>query len=147
MPPVVLDILKYLFLFLIFLFLARAVRAMYLEIAGPRTRAEPRSAGPLPKIGRPPEKMAVVAPDEKPRTFDVGDELLIGRSEKCQVVITDVYASQIHARVFRRDGQVFIEDMGSTNGTYLNDKKVKATLPVNRGDRGRIGKTELEFRK
>jgi predicted component of type VI protein secretion system len=152
MPEAVLDILKYFFLFLIFLFLARAVKAMILEISGPRAARSmaPPVAGvaPAPRpAGRAPEKMAVTAPGSKPRMFDIGDELIIGRADKCHVVIGDSYASQIHARVFRRQDAVYIEDMGSTNGTYLNRKKVTAPMQVNRGDTARIGKTEMEFRR
>lgn len=148
MPELILAILKYLFLLLIFIFLARAVRAMYLEVAGTRAgpgrddaEARPRAAA------KPPEKVTVVGADGKPRTFDLDEELIIGRADKCQIVITDPYASQVHARIFRRANGIFIEDMGSTNGTYLNKKRVGSPLAVNRGDRARIGKTTLEFRR
>ncbi len=152
MPEAVLDILKYFFLFLIFLFLARAVKAMLLEISGPRAQrggaVVPAGVGTAPRpAGRAPEKMAVTAPGSKPRMFDIRDELIIGRADKCHVVISDSYASQIHARVFRRQDAVYIEDMGSTNGTYLNRKKVTSPMQVNRGDTARIGKTEMEFRR
>ncbi|MGH2705757.1 MAG: FHA domain-containing protein [Actinomycetota bacterium] len=155
MPELVLTILKYLFLSLIFLFLARAVRAMLLDIQGPRASAQQHTVhasarAPLvaPLGSRPPDQLAVIPPDAaKPQVFPIEDELIIGRSSKCQVVITDAYASQVHARIFRRDGGLFIEDMGSTNGTYLNRRKVTAPMPVTRGDRARIGKTDLEFRR
>lgn len=151
MPEAVLDILKYFFLFLIFLFLARAVKAMFLEISGPRASRGSPVVASAPVAARPagraPEKMAVTAPDAKPRSFDIGDELIIGRADKCHVVIGDSYASQIHARVFRRQDAVYIEDMGSTNGTYLNRRKVTAPIQVNRGDTARIGKTQMEFKR
>lgn len=151
MPEAVLDILKYFFLFLIFLFLARAVKAMFLDISGPRALKGSPVAPSAPVAARPaaraPEKMAVTAPDAKPRSFDIGDELIIGRADKCHVVIGDSYASQIHARVFRRQDAVYIEDMGSTNGTYLNRRKVTSPIQVNRGDTARIGKTEMEFKR
>lgn len=150
MPEAVLDILKYFFLFLIFLFLARAVKAMILELSPPKTPRFAPAGAPVPAVksaGRPPEKMAVTAPGAKARTFDVGDELMIGRADKCHVVIGDSYASQVHARVFRKQDSVYIEDMGSTNGTYLNHKKVTSPVMVNHGDVARIGKTEMEFRK
>jgi pSer/pThr/pTyr-binding forkhead associated (FHA) protein len=147
-PQVALTILKYLFLALIFLFLARAVRAMYLEISGPRTPRAP-SAPPAAtgRAGKPPDKVALLAGGEKPRVFELRDELILGRSGKCHIVLGDTYASQVHARVFSRNGQFFLEDMGSTNGTYLNSRKVTTATPVNRGDRARIGRTELEFRR
>ena len=153
MPEAVLDILKYFFLFLIFLFLARAVRAMILEISPPKASPammRPVSAAPVAEAkpaSRPPEKLSVTAPNAKPRTFDIDDELIIGRADKCHVVIGDSYASQVHARVFKKQDNVYIEDMGSTNGTYLNRKKVTAPVKVNRGDVARIGKTQMEFKR
>lgn len=148
MPELVLTILKYFFLLLIFIFLARAVRAMYLDVAGSRApRSASRQPAPKMRAGRPPDRLSVVALGEKTRVFDLDEELIIGRAERCQVVLSDRYASQVHARVFRRDDAVFLEDMGSTNGTYLNRKKVTSPIPVARGDRVRIGKTELEFKR
>ncbi|MGH9197706.1 MAG: hypothetical protein ACRD1T_18430, partial [Acidimicrobiia bacterium] len=99
MPELVLSILKYLFLILIFIFLARATRAMYLEIYGTRT-ARRREAPPAPKARtqRPPDRVSVVGSDGKSRSYNVEDELLIGRGDTCHIVISDVYASQVHAR-------------------------------------------------
>ena len=154
MPAIILAILKYLFLLLIFLFLWRAVKAMYVEVAGPRgTRGSaPPARSPVQssrgKPGRPPEKVVVSTSDGgKPKTYVIEEETIIGRDKGCQVVIDDTYASQFHARIFKRDDSVFIEDMGSTNGTYLNRRKVSSPLPVTRGDKARIGKTELDFRR
>lgn len=151
MPEFVLTILKYLFLSLIFLFLARAVRAMYLEVAGsraPRRQARPAAPAAAPAAGRAPDKVAVILPDgSRPAVYSLDDELMIGRSSKCQVVLSDTYVSQVHARIFRKEDAYYIEDLGSTNGTYLNRRKVTGPTPVSRGDRARVGKTELEFRR
>ncbi len=155
MPELALTILKYAFLSLIFLFLARAVRAMLLEISGPRPEgarsrgpAQPTAVPAVSRSARPPDHVALLAPDGgKSHVFSLDDELILGRADKCHVVLSDAYASQIHARIFRRDGGYFIEDMGSTNGTYLNRKRVTSPTAVGRGDRIRIGKTELEFRR
>ena len=57
----------------------------------------------------------------------------------------DDYASQLHARVFARDGQLFVEDLGSTNGTYLNRQKVHGPQVMRRGDRLQVGNTVLEL--
>ena len=69
----------------------------------------------------------------------------MGRAAGCQVTIDDTYASQLHARVFQRDGQVYVEDLGSTNGTYLNRHKVTGPMQLQRGDKLQIGNTVLEL--
>lgn len=148
MPEIFLSILKYLFLLLLFLFLARAVQAMYLEIygaRGTRGREAPRGSSGR-RDRRPPERMTVSDSKGKGRSYPLADELIIGRADSCQVVLTDTYASQVHARVFRRESGFYMEDMRSTNGTSLNRKRLSQPTPVYRGDRARIGKTDLEFK-
>jgi pSer/pThr/pTyr-binding forkhead associated (FHA) protein len=53
----------------------------------------------------------------------------------------------VHARLAGKDGTWFVEDLGSTNGTYLNDRKVVAPVEVHAGDVVRVGKTVLELRR
>jgi pSer/pThr/pTyr-binding forkhead associated (FHA) protein len=87
----------------------------------------------------------VVEPKEdKGRAYDLGDELTVGRAAGCQVTLEDSYVSQLHARVFTRDGILYVEDLGSTNGTYLNNAKVSAAVAMKRGDRLKIGSTVME---
>ena len=62
-----------------------------------------------------------------------------------RVVVDDTFVSQIHARVFAREGQYLVEDLGSTNGTYLNRKKVSGPMVMQRGDRLQVGNTVLEL--
>ena len=52
--------------------------------------------------------------------------------------------SQLHARVFLRDDVAYVEDLGSTNGTYLNTRKVSSAVPLQRGDKLKIGSTVME---
>ena len=64
-------------------------------------------------------------PDQGRRTFDLEDELTVGRSPGCGVPTTyDVYSSTLHARLFRRGDQLWVEDLGSTNGTYVNSERI-----------------------
>jgi pSer/pThr/pTyr-binding forkhead associated (FHA) protein len=72
---------------------------------------------------------------------------VIGRSPKSHIVLEDSYVSQVHARMYPRGGSVVIEDMGSTNGTYLNRKRISSPTELKRGDKVKIGKTEMELRK
>jgi pSer/pThr/pTyr-binding forkhead associated (FHA) protein len=78
--------------------------------------------------------------------FELGEELTVGRASGCGVALPDdTFVSTLHARVFRRDGSLYVEDLGSTNGTFINDRQVTGTVPLQRGDRLQIGKTVLEL--
>lgn len=73
--------------------------------------------------------------------------VLLGRNPECTLVLDDDFASGRHARIFRRDGGWFVEDLGSTNGTYLGSSKLTTPRPVEVGSTLRIGKTIFELRK
>ena len=77
--------------------------------------------------------------------FDLIGGLSIGRSQEADVQIEDRYASGVHARIFSRDGRTYIEDMGSTNGTLLNDASLYGEAELIDGDVVRIGDTEFRF--
>jgi hypothetical protein len=153
MPDLVLELLKYVFLAVLYIFIARAVRAVYLELrpagaARPVRPSHAPAARPVPSAKKGPRKVAIVEGDEQQgKILDLGNELLIGRAERCQLVLNDSYISQMHARIFAKGGGYMIEDLGSTNGTYLNKRKVTTATPLHRGDHVKIGKTILELRK
>ncbi len=91
-------------------------------------------------------KLVMIEPPEiAGNSFELGDELTMGRSAGCQITLDDTYVSQLHTRVFRREDRYFVEDLGSTNGTYLNRNKVASPTPVNPGDRIQVGSTVLEL--
>lgn len=150
MDQQLLTIFKLCLLALLYLFFLRVLRAVWVEIRGPKlVTADPRRAKREAKrIDRraAPVQLAIVAPPNfAGRRFDLGDELTIGRAAGCQITIDDTYASQIHARVFRHGGQLYVEDLGSTNGTLLNRRKVQAPQPMRRGDRIQVGNTVMEL--
>lgn len=154
MPDLVLELLKYVFLAVLYIFVARAVRAIYLELkpAGaarpPRQQPAPAARPPSRRTKKAPTKAAVVEGGNlKGKTFDLGTELIVGRGDKCHVVLDDSYVSQVHARIYSKDDCFMVEDLGSTNGTYLNRQKVTAPVEVHRGDRVKVGRTVLELRK
>jgi pSer/pThr/pTyr-binding forkhead associated (FHA) protein len=79
------------------------------------------------------------------KAWVLAGEVSIGRAAGCQVTIDDTYASQIHARIFNRDNQWQIEDLGSTNGTWLNRHKVAGPMVIKPGDVVQIGNTVMEM--
>ncbi len=165
MPDPVLTLLKYVFLAILYLFFLRVLRAVWIELREPRVAPLPDSQGgaTAPPLARPgasaptlavpqragPEKLVVLEPAElKGVEYLLSDEVTVGRAAGCGVALPDdTFVSQLHARVFRRDDDFFIEDLGSTNGTYLNGKQVSASSVVRKGDRVQVGRTTLELRK
>ncbi|MGH2787209.1 MAG: FHA domain-containing protein FhaB/FipA [Actinomycetota bacterium] len=156
MPVLVLDLLKYAFLAVLYIFIARAVKVVYIELRPQSGRKPTGKAAPAPAPARPAgrkskkaaRRLAVVEGDKlKGKTFELGDELTIGRAEKCHLVLDDTYVSQVHARIFAKNNTFMLEDLGSTNGTYLNRRRINAPTELQKGDQVKIGKTVLELRK
>lgn len=151
MPEIVLDLLKFLFLGILYIFIARAVRVINQELKGADAVAiAPRGKAPAPAKRtkkKTPTKAAVVEGGKKGTTLNLGDELIIGRGERCKLILDDTYVSTVHARIFAKGDAYMLEDLGSTNGTYLNRNRVTSPVELHRGDQVKIGKTVLEMRK
>ena len=155
MPEDLLNLLKLFLLVLLYLFFLRVLRAVWTEV-NPRQPAEAVAAGPAAQPRRPPRRagrggragpqLRIVEPANlRGRTYPLTEELTLGRAAGCQVPIEDSYASQVHARIFHRDGNWYVEDLGSTNGTYLNRRRVAGPVVFKRRDRLQIGNTVLEM--
>ncbi len=164
MPEPLLNVLKICLLILLYLFFFRVLRAVWAEVhlakqTSPATAsargARAKGSGAAAGAGRTPRrsrarertppKLQVIEPAELAgTTFPLGDELTVGRAAGCQITLDDTYASQVHARIFMRDDQLYVEDLGSTNGTYLNRRKVAAPMVVSHGDQIQIGSTIME---
>jgi pSer/pThr/pTyr-binding forkhead associated (FHA) protein len=148
-----LNLLKLLLLALVYLFFLRVLRAMWVQVTAPAVAAPAAGAADQTVRGAGGAAAAVahlriVEPaDQKGKVFDLTDEVTVGRASGCQVALTDPTVSQLHARVFRRDGKLYVEDLGSSNGTFVNRKKVSAAVAIRRGDRLAVGGTVLEVTK
>jgi pSer/pThr/pTyr-binding forkhead associated (FHA) protein len=157
-----LNVLKICLLALLYLFFLRVLQAVWSEVSGPRRRGRARTrtapapaARPTAKVGvlagsrggsRAPSALRVVEPEsEQGKSFPLGDEITVGRAAGCHVTLDDTYVSQLHARIFHRDGDLFVEDLGSTNGTYLNRAKVSGPMAMKPGDRLQVGSVVLEL--
>jgi len=151
MSEQLLNILKLCLLVLLYLFFLRVLRAVWAEVKGPVafTPAPPVAREPKRRARResgPPQLRILEPADQRGRAFPLTSELTDGRAAGCHVTLDDTYASQIHARIFARDGQYFVEDLGSTNGTYLNRQKVSGPMIFGPGDQLQIGNTVMELR-
>jgi FHA domain len=156
----VLHVMQWGVIALIFLFFLRVIRAVWVEmspatIRKPRwqkrqERREERSAN---KAAAPPKQKSrrqlylkvVQPPSHAGRSYDLDDELTIGRSPGCGVAMPeDIYTSTLHARLFRQNGQLWVEDLGSTNGTYVNSEQIAKAVRLGKGDMLQVGSTVFE---
>ena len=77
--------------------------------------------------------------------YDIGAGAVLGRGDQAEIRLEDPFASSRHARLLRQGGIVVLEDMGSTNGTYLNEELLSGPQPLHPGDRVRIGDSEFTY--
>lgn len=154
MSPFVLSVLKYSLLVLLYFFVFRAIRSVAVDVGGRKRGATTQMRTPAPatakpsKGGRSPTQVVVHdAGGGKPLTVKLRDPVEIGRGERCAIRLQDTYVSQVHARLYAKNGGWYVEDLGSTNGTLLNDRRVDAPVVVHAGDVVKIGKTVLELRR
>ena len=88
-----------------------------------------------------------IADGQKPWTYRLDGATTIGRAAECELRLDDTYVSQQHARIFDRNGNWYVEDLGSTNGTFVNEQKLVAPAMLTPGDKIRVGTTIVELRR
>ena len=150
--------LKFGFLVVLYLFLLWVVRSAMRDLArygGSAAAAEPVEVpSPARRERGTPDLRAGVSPPlhvgaamghEPGTTCDVGEGATFGRSNGADIQVDDPFASSAHARIFDRGGFMYIEDMGSTNGTYLNGRQLKTAQRLSMGDTIRIGDSEYRY--
>jgi len=166
MNQLTLDLIKLAFLAVLWLFVIAAVGVVRTDLfdqpTSPRSqrkaaRQQSRQHQPAGPAGQPrparhgrsaPKTLLVTGGNLTGTTITLGEQqITIGRASDATLVLTDDYASTRHARLFPQNGEWIVEDLGSTNGTYLDRQKVTAPTPIPVGVPVRIGKTVLELRK
>ena len=107
-----------------------------------------RASGTDLRAGVDPRLEVVAAMGYEPgTTFRIGESATLGRSESAEIRLDDPFASSAHARIFPRGQYMYIEDMGSTNGTYLNGRPVRRPEQLKVADVVRIGDTEYRYQE
>jgi hypothetical protein len=113
---------------------------------GRRRRRE--KAGADLRAGVQPRLEVVAAMGHEPgEGFEVGQGATMGRSDAADIHVDDPFASSAHARIFNRGDFMYIEDMGSTNGTYLNGRQVRHPEQLRVADTIRIGDSEYRYQE
>ena len=146
--------LKFGFLAVLYLFLLWVVRSALKDLR--RGTADAAVAAPPPDatgihgaLGPQTRREAMLVVERAPgheagSRYDVGVGATLGRGD-VEIVLEDPFASSQHARIERQGGAVVLEDLGSTNGTYLNDELLRGPQPLHAGDRIRIGDSHFVF--
>ncbi len=156
MSELTLLLIRIAYLAILWIFVLAALSVIRSDMFGARVpeiaRREPkprktREARPPRRRGSP-TQLVVVTGENAGQSADLSDApLLIGRGPDAAIRLDDDYASTRHAQVGFADGEWFVEDLGSTNGTYLGTVRITQPTPVSLGSQVRIGKTILELRK
>jgi hypothetical protein len=160
--------LKFGFLTVLYLFLLWVARSALKDLRGAGDRT-PTHPGGVPTKGEaiPPDatglysastlgsadiahsapKLVVErAPGHDPgMIYDLDGDIVLGRGDRAEIRLQDPFASSRHARVYEQGNIMVIEDLGSTNGTYLNEELLETPRPLHPGDRVRIGDSEFAF--
>ena len=137
MPALLLTLLKFIFVAFIYLFVWQVARAIGLHVGTGETGRR-----------RKPSTQVVIVKSETQAGMDivVKDAVVLGRSPETDIVLEDPYASEFHMRLVRQDDGIVLHDLGSTNGTYVNGRRVAAPIALSKGDAIQVGKTIMEVR-
>ncbi|WP_069385511.1 FHA domain-containing protein FhaB/FipA [Cellulosimicrobium cellulans] len=114
--------------------------------SAPAGAAAPEPSRPASSSG--PSRLAVTAGPLRGTTVPLStSSILLGRAPSCTLVLDDDYSSSRHARIFPQHGSWFVEDLGSTNGTYVDDQRISQVTPLGPGTRVRIGQSVVELQR
>jgi len=161
MTDQLLGLLRIALLISLYAFFARVLWAVWVEVRVPATprsaitptpRSSRSNTGAIARVARPfrVARLRIISPvTMKNLTFAVGDTpFTVGRLEENNLCLPDdSYVSSRHARLYRIDGHVVVEDLGSTNGTFVNKEPISGVTKVRIGDRVQIGGVILEAEK
>jgi len=132
--PIALNLLTLAFVGVLYAFLWQVIRAVRVQLA----------IGPGPSAA--PELALTQGTSSSGSTFRVSGALIVGRSPEADIVLDDPYASDFHLRIGMQAGEIRLQDLGSTNGTFVNGEQVQSPRGLHIGDRVQVGETIMEVR-
>jgi hypothetical protein len=147
-----LTVIKLGFLAVLWLLVLSVTSAMRADLFGVRPDKAPKPARQSAKPAKPsrgaPTKVVIVDGPDKDRSVPLQNApVTFGRGPECSLPLADEYVSTQHARLVPHEGQWYVEDLGSTNGTYIGNDRLTRPTPVGAKSKVRLGKTVLELRK
>jgi pSer/pThr/pTyr-binding forkhead associated (FHA) protein len=155
MSELTLVLIRFAYLAILWIFVLAAISVVRSDMFGARMpataqekRSRPkRSKPPKPRRGAPREVVIVEGANAGESVSLDGAPLLIGRGSDAAIRLDDDYVSTRHAQIAASGDQWYVEDLGSTNGTYVGSSRITQATAISIGTRVRIGKTILELRK
>ncbi len=156
MSEITVTVIKVLFLALLWLFIMSAVSVIRSDLFGRtvptgenderRALEEPKPPAKRRKNKGDPRLLSITGGSQAGQSAELAPGMvMIGRGADCAVILDDDYVSTRHARVVAHDGGYYVEDLGSTNGTYVNGQRITAPTTITLADTVRIGKTVLRL--
>jgi FHA domain len=157
--------LKFGFLAVLYLFLLWVSRSALRDLRGARSAAPDAAGGRDPAASpdatglhsastvgvasladRTPRLVVDRAPGHDPgMIYDLDGDIVLGRGDRAEIRLEDPFASSRHARIYEQGNILVVEDLRSTNGTYLNEELLESPRPLHPGDHMRIGESEFTF--
>ena len=162
MSELTLVLIRFAYLAILWIFVLSCISVIRSDMFGARvarqgnesgpSRSERRARAKQQKNTKPrrgvPTQVVILEGGNKGETVSLDDApLLIGRGNDAAIRLDDDYASTRHARIASSGDQWFVEDLGSTNGTYVGSSRISQATAIQLGTQVRIGKTILELRK
>lgn len=132
-------IFKYIFIVIIYLFILSIIRLIYLDIKGIDTA--PLDDSSYLKLVNKKDTL----PFKVKEYYHLADEAYLGRGKDNEIMIKDPYISKKHLRIVKDEGNYFLEDLNSANGTYLNGDRIMDVVQLKNGDRIRVGQVEFLY--
>ncbi|MDM7830181.1 FHA domain-containing protein FhaB/FipA [Cellulomonas edaphi] len=158
MSELTITLLRLGYLALLWIFVLSAIAVLRRDLYGTRIverraarkRVVPEAA-PQQDAPRPKQQALRLVVTEGPLTGTIvplgSSSVLIGRAPGCTLVLDDDYSSSRHARIFPQSGSWFVEDLGSTNGTFLGDQRVESPTQLATGTPVRVGQSVIELQR
>lgn len=141
MTDFLIGALKIGFLALLWLFILFVAITIKTDLFGQKVKTEKKTRSRFRR--QRPNKLIITSGTQNGQIFLLESELYIGRNNNCHVNLQDDYASGKHARIYLTDNDVILADLGSTNGTFLNEERIAIPTPITDRDIIRIGHTTM----
>lgn len=142
--PMISTILSYVFTVIIYMFIFSVIRLVYLDVKK-MSRFEENSANDSACASLKPVKSRVEIEHPLKKRYNIYDEAIIGRGKSCDIIIPETFISSRHVHIWFEDGEWYLEDLGSRNGTTVNGQRIKTVVMLDPEDEISLGGINFLF--